>query len=578
METTGTKKTQGKTRKLFIAALIFAVLAGLGTVLYLNYLERSLKERLAPRKKEMVHVVVASRDLPVGSEVNTSTMSVRAVPKDYVNSDVFTPKQFDSIKGAILIKPLQHGKMLTQDYIDLRIPKDFAGTIQPGHRALSIQVGEINSISGMVRPGNFIDLFVKISAGSLPSAGENSTGDVIIPILEDVLVLATDKSSARPNEYEFKHSNKDSRQRAYNTFTLEVTPKEAAIISLAESRGELVTALRNTADTGGILFSKIDISDLLSNSRALLEAAVSKRHNRSLRSVHRNSKGQLVTRDGIVIKDPNVHLNKNGLVVTKDGTVLSGRNLIVGRDGLIRTGDGKLVDTSSLVAGKGGTLVDGNGTVLGSNGYRTAKGGFLIDKDGHVMTSDGHVLSGVTVGKDGRVRTEDGRVITADRLSIGKDGKVHFTPVPSSVTTVNKDGTVTDSTGRVYTAKDLVTVDKDGTVRAKDGTLLPGVHLDKNGKLVDKNGRALTAAEIVEREKSAGAVGHLSSGKSIVLKGVTATPDPDFISSIGKVPVPAIREYIPYEVEYIVGGASSGSAKTFKVQINSDTDQKVQQK
>ncbi|WP_457577934.1 Flp pilus assembly protein CpaB [Desulfomarina sp.] len=574
MKTPRKDNPQGKTRKLFIAALVFAVLAGLGTVLYLNYLERSLKKRLAPQKKEMTHVIVASRNLPVGSVVNTSTMSVRTVPKDYVNSDVFSPKQFESIKGAILIKPLQQGKMLAQDYIDLRIPKDFAGTIQPGHRAFSIQVDEINSNSGMVRPGNFIDLFVKISAGSLPSAGENSSGDVIIPILEDVLVLATDKSTARPNEYEFKHSSTENRHRAYNTFTLEVTPKEAAIISLADSRGELVTALRNTADTSGILFSKIDISDLITNTRELLEAAVSKRHNRNLSGIHLNSKGQLVTRDGIVIKDPNVHLNSNGLVVTKDGTVLSGRDLIVGRDGHIRTADGKLVDTSSLVAGKDGTLVDSNGTVLGSNGYKTAKGGFLIDRKGHVVTSDGQVLSGLTVGRDGRVRTRDGRVVTASQLSVGKDGRVHFTPAM----TVNKDGTITDSTGKVYTARDLVTVGRDGTVRAKDGTKLPGIHLDKNGKVVDENGKPLTAAEIVEREKQAGAGGSLPFDKSIVLKGVSATQDPDFLSSIGKKRTPSVRQYIPYEVEYIVGGASSGSAKTFKVQIEDDSGQTVQKK
>ena len=134
MVNTEQNKIKTKTWKLFTAAVVFAMLAGLGTMIYLNVLERRLTKRLTPPQKEMVQVVVASRDLPTGSVINSSTMSVRHVPKAYVNSDIFTPNQFESIQGAILIKPLQQGKMLAQDYIDLKIPKDFSGTIQSGDR------------------------------------------------------------------------------------------------------------------------------------------------------------------------------------------------------------------------------------------------------------------------------------------------------------------------------------------------------------------------------------------------------------------------------------------------------------
>ena len=717
MNTSKPDDAQGKTRKLFIAAFIFALLAGLGTIIYLNVLERRLKARLTPPEKQMVHVVVASRDLPAGSVVNTSTMSVRPVPKSYVNSDIFTPSQFDSIQGAILIKPLQHGKMLAQDYIDLKIPKDFSGTIQSGHRAVTIQVDELNSISGMIRPGNFIDLFTRLSSSSLPSAGSAKGGDVVIPVLVDVLVLATDKISARPNEDEYKNLNNRERGRTYNTMTLEVTPKEAALIAIAESRGELIAALRNTADTGGILFNKIGIADLVAHSGAMLEAATSKQQNRKLSGVHLNGKGQLVTKDGIVIKAPGVHLDKNGLLVTKNGTLLSGRNLMVGDDGRIRTRDGKPVDTSTLVAGKDGTLIDGDGTVLASNGYGTAKGGFLIDKNGNVMTAGGDILKGLSVGKDGQVRTKDGRIVTADEIRIGKDGKVRLVPpassglhiakdgslqttdgktvlprdlitvdkngvvrgkngrilkgvtvgkdgqlrtkdgrivtadeirigkdgkvrlvppassglhiakdgslqttdgktvLPRDLITVDKngvvrgkngrilkgvtvgkdgalydaagkkmsakevllasdgftknaDGSVTDAAGRVYNAKQLVSVGKDGTVRTKDGLLLTGVHVDKDGKLRDKNGKLLTAADIVERSELAKTQAANAQTKGRLLAGVTAVPAPDFIKSIRSHQPATLQEYVPYEVEYIVGGNSDGSAKTFTVQVD----------
>lgn len=494
-----------KTWRLLAVAVIFALLAGAGTMVYLKYLEHRLEKRLAPAEKQMTSVVVASKDLPIGSKVDTTTMAIRKVPAEYVNSDVITPDQFNSIDGAVLNKALAHGKMLSRDFIDLNIPKDFSGTIQIGHRAVTIQVGEINSVAGLIRPGNYIDLYSRLQGGAASALDSSNAGEVVIPVLEDVLVLATDQRSARPNEDEFEHLETVNRRQTYDTLTLEVTPQEAALITLAESRGSLVATLRNTDDTGGVRFKKVSLEDLVAHSGELLREALNKQQNRSLAGVHVDDQGRLVTQSGVVITDPHVHMNKAGLVVNDDGTVLSGRNLVVGQDGKIRTVDGELVDTESLVAGKGGTLVDKNGTVVDSNGYTPVKGGFMVDKDGRVITHDGTVLSGVTVGKDGRVRTADGRILTADALAVDKDGKVFINPDPGSP-----------------------------------------VKFDKEGRLVGADGKPVDAE---------------------ALAGVTGHRDSDFAASLHRKTPAQVGGYGPYEVEYIIGGASDGAATTFTIQV-----------
>lgn len=486
-----------KTWRLFSVALLFAILAGIGAILYLKILEHRLEERLSSGEKQMMQVVVANRDLPVGSKVDSSTMAVRKVPAEYVNSDVITPNRFDTIQGALLVKPLGHGKMLSEEYIDLNLPKNFSDTIKLGHRAVTIQVGEINSISGLIRPGNYIDLYARLQAGSLPALAKSDTGELVVPVLEDVFVLATDHRSARPNEDEFKNLKAEDQRRGYDTLTLEVTPKDAALISLAESRGSLVATLRNTKDTSGVLFSKVSLADLVAHSDQLLHEALNKQQGRSLEGVHRDQQGRLVTQDGTIITDPNVHLNKDGLLVNKDGVVLSGRNLEVGEDGTIRIRDGKTVDTAHLTAGKDGTLVDSNGTVLNSNGYTSVKGGFLVDKDGHVLTHNGERLAGVTVGKDGKVRTRDGRVLNADTLTIDRDGTVSIKPDATAVPTVDKEGRIRTAAGALLKAGDLVTVGPDGVVRAKDGTVLKGVTAGKDGALYSADGKKMSAADVL---------------------------------------------------------------------------------
>ncbi|MGM0417016.1 MAG: Flp pilus assembly protein CpaB, partial [Thermodesulfobacteriota bacterium] len=384
IEQSGEKR---KSRRLLGLAILFALLAGLGTLVHLKLLERRMEHRMAPQEKQTVQVVVAAQQLSAGSPVNSSTMAVRTVPAEYVNSDVITANMFDSVNGAVLNKPLQPGKMLSSDYFDLNIPEDFSGTIKMGNRAVTIQVGEINSISGLIRPGNFVDIAARLHSGNI--AGETDSGEIIMPVLEDVLVLATDQKSARPNEDEFKNLQVSQRRQSYDTLTLEVTPKEAALLSLAEAHGSIVATLRNPDDTAGLRYSRLGLSDLVGNADTLLRQAQTKHANQSMAGVHTDTDGNLVTQGGVKITDPNVRMNKDGLLVTKDGTVLSGRNLVVGKDGKIYTKDGQLVDTASLVASKDGSLVDKNGTVVDGNGYTTTKGGFLVDKDGNVYTHDG---------------------------------------------------------------------------------------------------------------------------------------------------------------------------------------------
>jgi len=489
------------TWKLFSIAVVFALLAGLSAIIYLKVLEHRLEKRLSPAEQQMTSVIVANTNLAVGSKIDTSTMAIRKIPSQYVNSDVLTPAQFDSVESAILTKPLEQGKMLTSDYFERNIPKDFSDTIKIGHRAITIQVGEINSISGLIRPGNYIDLYSRLQGGGEPALGTDADDEVVIPVLEDVFVLATDRHSARPNEDEFLHLQSENRRRAYDTLTLEVTPKDAALLTLAESRGSLVAVLRNTQDTEGILFRKMGFSDLISHSGNMLQQAQSKLHNKSLNGIHADAQGRLVTKDGTIIKDPNVHLNKEGLVVTKDGTVLSGRGLRVGKDGKIQTRNGKTVDTKTVHAGRNGTLVDNNGTVVGSNGYQTAKGGFLVDNDGNIRTHDGKILHGLHIGKDGKVRTPDGKVIQADDIEVGPDGKVSLKSGTSSALSVDKDGNVRDGNGKTVDARSLVNVDKDGVVTTKDGKVLKGVHVGKDGQLYSAKGKKMSSGDVLLASK-----------------------------------------------------------------------------
>jgi len=559
-----------KTWRLLFIALIFAILAGLGAMVYLRVLAHRLEEKLTPAEKQMVQVVVASRDLSTGSTVDSSTMSVRKIPAEYVNSDVVTPDTFNSVDGAILIKPLAHGKMLTNDYIDLNIPKDFSGTVKLGHRAVTIQVGEINSVAGLIRPGNHIDLYTQLPGGT---AGGPEKGEMVLPVLEDVLVLATDQRSARPNADEFENLAAVDKRQTYDTLTLEVTPREAALISVAEAQGSLLAALRNAKDKGGVDFSRVGLGDLVQHSSQLLQQALAKQQSQGLDGLHVDSQGRLVAKDGTVVSADGGYkqlkggfvLDKNGRVLTPDGHVLAG--VTVGPDGQVRTKDGKVLTADNIEVGEDGKVrlkdavagyhLDGNGNPVTADGSPVqARDLVTVGADGQVRTKDGKILPGVTVGKDGQLYDAQGRKMSAADVLLAAKG-LHE----------NKNGELVDGNGKVVSPKDLVTVGQDGKVRTRDGKVIDGAYVDANGVLRGKDGKPLTAKDIAEESALATA----GQGGGQLLPGVTAENDPAVAASLAAGSSEQAVEAALNRVEYIIGGSTSdGVATTFSLQVEDD--------
>ncbi len=236
------KSHNKKTVTLLIVALVLGA-AGAGlSVLHLNAREVQLREALRP-KSQPIAVVVASRDLVKGDKLDTSTLSVRRIPQDYVDPNAVRPNEFEAIKGQVLIQNLAKGKPLLKSFIGREFPLDFSDTIPEQRRAMTVQVDEINSISGLIRPGNHVDLFVNLPASALGDKAQQKKGqpsNQILPVLENAEVLATGQSTARDYEEKVRllrggvGARPDSH---YTNLTLNVTPKEAALLAIALDKG-----------------------------------------------------------------------------------------------------------------------------------------------------------------------------------------------------------------------------------------------------------------------------------------------------------------------------------------------------
>ncbi|HEX5056721.1 MAG TPA: Flp pilus assembly protein CpaB [Gammaproteobacteria bacterium] len=540
--------------KLLAAAIGFGVLAALLAVFYLKMREAALRAKLTPNE-DMIEVVVAKRDLVKGTvvEADPNNFAKRFIPKAYAYPDVITADQLPQVQGQKLVENLGAGKALLRSFLDDRFPRDFSDTIPLKRRAMTVQVDEVNSVNGFIRPGNRIDIMVSLPAGA---AGERAS-DSVIPVLENIEVLATGRDSA----YEYEEKMRliqggvmNAPSSNFTSITINVTPEQAALVETAQGKGDLVALLRNRIDTSGFGFTEVVPSDLMNNADKLAKAAAARASNNGVekQGLTVGKDGRIRTKDGVVLKDQNLVVGADGTIRTKDGVVLSGRGLTINEKGELVTADGTVVDSSNLKVAADGTIMTKDGKVLDGGkqpllaaGKALAGTGLKVAPDGTVTDKNGNVLAGVTVDKNGNV-LKDGKLLAGVRIDAngnmvdanGKpvvvtengtvlagmttDANGNLVHVPGEALAskglkVAADGTVTDKNGKKLAG---VTVDKDGKVY-KDGKLLAGVRIDANGNMVDENGQPVVVTE-----------------SGIVMKGATTNEKGEIVLADGTVVSP----------------------------------------
>ncbi|HKK16548.1 MAG TPA: Flp pilus assembly protein CpaB, partial [Gammaproteobacteria bacterium] len=372
-----------RTGLIFILAIGFGIVAAVLSMLYLKSREAAIVASLAGEEDQMVAVVVAKQDLAKGQKIATQDFAVREIPSSYVHPNAIPPTQFSGYAGRFLVTDIARGKPLLTSFLDETFPVDFSDLVKKGRRAMTIQIDEPQAIAGMLRPGNHIDLYVNIGTKTVAynapdlsglqdlalqgaelqevaaAAGGDllervSTGranDVIIPVLQDVMVLATGREAYEDHLDELGQPQR-RRTSSFSTVTLDLSPTQAAILAIAEDKGDLIGVLRNRSDRGAAEFTGVTALDLLAHVKKMKkEMAMREAAQAAGATIDEN--GNWVTADGKVINKDDIVISENGTVSTKDGSTLAA----VGKDGKIVSGDEALRQAAEAA----GATIDENG-------------------------------------------------------------------------------------------------------------------------------------------------------------------------------------------------------------------------
>ncbi|MBC2670824.1 Flp pilus assembly protein CpaB [Novosphingobium piscinae] len=233
---------------LLLGALVVAIGTALAARSMLGGAAAPVAQAVAPPVPQGPKVMVAQRALPVGTIITQDALVFQAWPKEMVKDAYFLEGKVDVNKllGTVVRFPITAGQPLTQGALVRPGDRGFlAAALGPGMRAVTITVSARTGVAGFVFPGDHVDLMLTQTVQPVAAAGETRALvplNVAETIIRNLRVLATDQST------DTEVVEGKTVVKAFGTVTLEVSPKLAEKIAVAEKLGTLSLSLRSIAD------------------------------------------------------------------------------------------------------------------------------------------------------------------------------------------------------------------------------------------------------------------------------------------------------------------------------------------
>ena len=212
-------------RTTLIVAVILAIGAGWLTLNYLSGLQRQTNANSAPRD-----VIVAAQDIPARVTITPQMLAHVTRPASAVDpTAVMDPRQ---AVGALALITIPAGSTITSPMIGHPTDVGLPVRLKPGMRAVSVQIDKVKGVSGLIEPGDYVDVIA-----DPPKAAEQPPP--ASAILRGVRVLAIGDS------LEYSSATPSPQEANSSTVTLEVTPKQADLLVMADLNTTLRLALRS---------------------------------------------------------------------------------------------------------------------------------------------------------------------------------------------------------------------------------------------------------------------------------------------------------------------------------------------
>ncbi|UCC23954.1 MAG: Flp pilus assembly protein CpaB [Gemmatimonadales bacterium] len=270
-------------KKRTMVVLLLAILSGsVAAFSAVRYLQDRPTPLMASTPTETRPVVVAAREVPLGTTLTEEDLQVIQWPASALplgiatsTSEVVGRSVIDDLQ---LNEPVLAGKLADTGLFGL-IP-----LIPEGMRALSVQVDEVIGVAGFVTPRTRVDVIL-----IMQPPGQRETVSKVI--LQNISALAANQQITE---------TENGQPLISTVVTVLVTPEEAEKLSLAATQGRIQMALRNSLDlepveTRGETESRLFSSVFRGGGGARSQGRTSSAPNESIIEMYQGAVRTLVT-------------------------------------------------------------------------------------------------------------------------------------------------------------------------------------------------------------------------------------------------------------------------------------------
>jgi pilus assembly protein CpaB len=194
---------------------------------------------VAPKQEKQAQVAVAARDLPIGTLIQQHDLKMVNLPERVAPKGALG-KVADAVSRVTLF-PVAAGEPVLQSKLSATTTAEgVSSTIDPGYRAVSVQITDVTGVAGLVQPNARVDvLFTR--PGSLEEASTTT-------ILQNIKVLSIGRQQQSGQAV-------DTKAPRSPVVTLVLSPADAQKLELAKNQGKISLSLRNPLD-GAVVDAK----------------------------------------------------------------------------------------------------------------------------------------------------------------------------------------------------------------------------------------------------------------------------------------------------------------------------------
>lgn len=231
--------------RIVLLVLLSLAFASLAAFLVLNRINAAIPPQpvaVAPSPGQVaepasVTILVAAHYLPTGTLLSEGDVRTQSWPSTLVPPNAFLPGSVTFGETVVRVPVAANTPLLADQVVEKGAGGYMTYVLSEGRVALTLPLTDTSSIAGHLTPGDYVDvLFTHVIP--VPGGEGDLTAAVTERLLQRIKVLAVD----------LLMDDSNPEKSIGRNATLELSPKEAEILTLAGQTGTLTFALNSAID------------------------------------------------------------------------------------------------------------------------------------------------------------------------------------------------------------------------------------------------------------------------------------------------------------------------------------------